>query len=122
MIMDVPVFTTEAYEALRPVLDGRGEVLPLNITDAPPDAVAFNPTRVVDALDEQRSDIKRFSSGRVMRIARPVFIPDRVRDETIFKVTTYPRALYVTDAFVRAAEAGRLARDAAPATEPRLAW
>jgi hypothetical protein len=105
MLMDIPVFTTEAYQALAPVLDGRGETLPLTVTDAPPDAVAFNVTRVVDALDEERSEIKRMSSGRVMRIGRPVFIPERVAGETIFKVTTYPRALYVTGAFLEAAEA-----------------
>jgi hypothetical protein len=105
MLMDIPVFTTEAQQALEPVLEGRGEVLPLNVTDAPPDAVAFNVTRVVDALDEDRSEIKRMSSGKVMRIARPVFIPERIADATIFKVTTYPRALYVTGTFLEAAEA-----------------
>jgi A nuclease family of the HNH/ENDO VII superfamily with conserved AHH len=104
MLTDLPVVTTEAYEALQPVLDGRGEVLPLDVTDGP-DAVAFNVTRVIDALDEERSEIKRFSSGRVMRVARPVFIPDRVKDETVFRVTTYPRTVYVTDRFLEAAEA-----------------
>jgi hypothetical protein len=105
MLMDIPVFTTEAQQALEPVLEGRGELLPVNVTDAPPDAVAFNVTQVIDALDEDRSEIKRMSSGKVMRIARPVFIPERVADATIFKVTTYPRALYVTWAFVEAAAA-----------------
>ena len=102
-VTDVPVFAVAAFEALRPVLDGRGEVLPINVTDGP-DAVAFNVTRVVAALDEKRSDIRRFSDGRVMRVRRPVFVPDRIENETIFKVSTYPRTLYVTDTFLSAAE------------------
>ena len=104
MLTDVPVFTTAAYDALRPVLDGRGEELPINVT-TPPEAVAFNVTRVIDALDGERSEIKRFSGGRVMRVPRPVFVPERVEGETIFRVTTYPRTVYVTDAFLEAADA-----------------
>jgi hypothetical protein len=105
LLVDIPVFTVDAYEALRPVLDGRGEELGLNVTDKPPDALAFNVTRVIDALDEERSEIKRFSSGRVMRVVRPVFVAERIAGETIFRVTTYPRTLYVTDAFLERAEA-----------------
>jgi hypothetical protein len=104
MLTDIPVFTTAAYAALRAVLDGRGEELPIDVT-TPPEAVAFNVTRVIDALDEERSEIKRFSSGRVMRVPRPAFIPERVEGETIFRVTTYPRTVYVTDAFLEAADA-----------------
>jgi hypothetical protein len=100
MIVDVPVFTRAAYETLSGVLEGRGETLPLGTADV----VAFNVTRVVDALDEDRSEIKRFSSGRVMRIAHPVFDPAKVAGETIFRVTTYPRTVFVTDAFVDAAD------------------
>jgi hypothetical protein len=127
MLTDVPVFTTAAYEALRPVLDGRGEELPIEVT-TPPEVVAFNVTRVIDALDEERSEVKRFSSGRVMRVARPAFIPERVAGETIFRITTYPRTIYVTDAFLEAADAiglkgMRLSEDwmaGAEATEPAV--
>jgi hypothetical protein len=104
MITDIPVFTAEAFEALRPVLDGRGEELPLNVTDGPA-AVAFNVTRVIDALDEERSDIRYFSSGRVMRVRRPVFIVEGVTDETIFRVTTFPPEVFVTSRFLEAATA-----------------
>jgi A nuclease family of the HNH/ENDO VII superfamily with conserved AHH len=101
----LPAFGEDAYRRLTTLLEGRGEILPLNVTQGPP-AVAFNVTRLVDdAFDEERSVIKRFDDGRIMRIKEAVFRPELLEGETIFKLAVWPKGrVYVTGAFVEAAE------------------
>jgi hypothetical protein len=101
----LPAFSEDAYRRLSPLLDGRGEVLPLNVTKGP-QAVAFNVTRLVDeAFDEGRSDIRRFDDGRIFNIRQEVFNPELLQGETIFKLAIWPKGfrIYVTDPFVDAA-------------------
>jgi hypothetical protein len=117
-------FTTEAVDRLSDVLDGRGELLPLNVVQGPP-AVAFNVTRLVDnAFDEERSAVDRFDDGRIMEVDEPVFRPDLLAQETIFKLAAWPkRSIFVTDTFVNAARRegirGMRLRKVWPADETR---
>jgi hypothetical protein len=72
---------------------------------------------VVDALDEDRSELKRFpSSGRIMRVVRLALFPERVTGEVIFKVPqllTSP--IFVTDRFAqRIQERGLVGFDLQP--------
>jgi len=46
----------------------------------------YNPTRVIDALDEDASSVLRFSGGRIMRINRHVFRPEVVKGIDVFKI------------------------------------
>lgn len=61
-----------------------GELLPLRCGEA---ALAiFNPTQVLDALDEQASDVRRFSNGRVMMVKRYAFRKSVIGASAAFKI------------------------------------
>lgn len=61
-----------------------GEILPLLCDEA--ELIMFNPTKVVDALDEPASLVSRFSSGRIMRIKRYAFASPRLEGIEVFKI------------------------------------
>jgi hypothetical protein len=48
--------------------------------------VIYNPTRVLDALDEAASSIMRFPNGRIMLIQKHVFRSDVVGENDIFTI------------------------------------
>src|SRR6266513_662719 len=93
----VPTFSERAATALHDVLAGNGELLPL-VGAA---FFVYNVTRVVDALDEQRSTLTRFaSSGRIMKVERYVLKDDQLQDAPVFKLPQYCRvAVFVNDVF-----------------------
>ena len=70
---------------LGPFLRDYGELLPLDCPDA--EIVAFNPTIILDALDEKASEIKRLASGRPFHIKRHSFRPEIVAEADIFKIS-----------------------------------
>lgn len=78
------IFRREAIEKLGALLEPHGEFLPLRCPDA--ELLVFNPTRVLDALDEQASQLTRFSGGRIMSVARYAFIATAIADADIFKI------------------------------------
>ena len=97
------VFSERAVEALGDLLLGRGELLELDYAEAV--YFIFNVTRLVDALDEERSEILYLPSGGVMVIERYEFIPERLVGETVFKLPQTPETYaYVTDPFLRRVE------------------
>jgi hypothetical protein len=62
------VFSRKAATALAYLPEGNGELFPLLIADE--EDYLFNVIRVIDALDESRSEIIRFDgTSRVMEIA-----------------------------------------------------
>ncbi|MGH2662091.1 MAG: imm11 family protein [Actinomycetota bacterium] len=102
-----PVFSRRATDAVEDLLEDAGELLPLDSPDGT--YLVFNVTRVLDALDEDRSDVRRFkSTGRIMNIDRYQLIPERIGDAPIFKLSQIPRMYtFVTDRFVhRVRDAG----------------
>jgi hypothetical protein len=95
----IPVFSGRAVEALGELLRASGEILPLSCAGGT--YLAYNVTRVVNALDVERSEVKRFAEGGIMRIIRHEFRPDRLADEVVFKLPDVRKsAVYVTDEFV----------------------
>jgi hypothetical protein len=88
------IFNAAAIDALGPLLRVYGELLPLSCKDA--QLSVFNPTRVVDALDEEASSVLRFSDGRIMRVNRYIFDPEPIRGVYVFKI----RNLRVSPTFV----------------------
>jgi hypothetical protein len=66
------------------MLEEFGELLPLKCED--PDLALYNPTRVIDALDEQASSIERFPGFRIMSIDRHVCRTELVIDVDVFKI------------------------------------
>lgn len=106
----IPVFSQRAVEALQTMLTDNGELLPLYCKDCEGgNYFAYNVTRVVDALDEARSQLKYFKDGGIMRVVRYEFRPDQLMDAVIFKIPQQRRSrVFVTDTFVQRAHAAHL--------------
>jgi hypothetical protein len=78
------IFRPRAVNALRSLLEVSGELLPL----APANAglQIYNPTFVVDALDEDRSKLTR-SDGYILIVYTYIFRPEVIRNLPIFKIS-----------------------------------
>lgn len=95
----VPVFSVPAVDALLDLLSPAGELLPLRYGRC--EYLAYNVTRVIDALDESASTVKRFRDGGIMKILRYVFLAHRIGDAAVFKIPQLPKAfVFVTSVFV----------------------
>ncbi|GAB4536996.1 MAG: hypothetical protein Tsb0020_51690 [Haliangiales bacterium] len=96
---DVLMFRTNAVVALRDLLERHGELLPL-ATEDDVKLFAFN-AWVVDALDEERSQLMRVSlTGNIMYIQKPVFFDDKIRGLDIFRLPYRGKPTYVSERFV----------------------
>jgi hypothetical protein len=97
----VPVFSLRAVNALKAILEKNGELLPLSCVEG--EYYAFNVTKLIDALDESKSELKRFKSGGgIMQIHKYVFFGEKLTDATIFKIPQFRRTVvYVSDKFQR---------------------
>lgn len=78
------IFRTRAVDSMGPVMRAYGELLPLACRNA--NLWMYNPTRLIDALDEAASSVLRFNDGRIMLIQRHVFRADGVRGIDVFKI------------------------------------
>jgi hypothetical protein len=95
------IFRPGPAARMRRSLELHGELLPLDCGDSY--LSIYNPTQVIDALDEQASSLTRFRDGRIMMIKRHAFKADRVRDADIFKITSLRVSpTFVSRAFVDA--------------------
>lgn len=94
---DTLIFKPTVIRALGEYLQRYGEFLPLICKDV--EVVLYNPTRVIDALDDEKSDIARFDSGRIMAIDKHVFRPDKIADFDVFKLPMRGSATYVNQRF-----------------------
>jgi hypothetical protein len=103
-----PVLRRKALEAMSDLLRADGEVLPLACPEA--DLNVFNATRVLDALDEERSSLVKFpSSGRTMTIKEHAFRPAALDGANLFKIPQMLRgSVIVTDQVVKRVEGARL--------------
>ncbi len=81
------IFKQSAVNALGSILREHGELLPVLCEGQ--DLVIFNPTRIVDVLDEEASDVIRFSTGRLMDVKRFVFKAAAILDVDIFKIPNF---------------------------------
>lgn len=78
------VFRPAVIDRIGDLLREYGELLDLRCREA--DIIVFNPTMILDALDEKRSSVLRFNDGRIMRINRYVLRLEVVQDVHIFKI------------------------------------
>jgi hypothetical protein len=103
---DALVMRRKAVDALRDLLEANGEILPLE-DEGGAELFVLN-ARVLDALDEQRSEIVRFpSSDRIMRIKSVAFQESVVRGADIFRLPLRASSTYVSERFIEAvAKAG----------------
>ena len=101
------VVTRRAKEALEKTIGADAEMLPL-LNDEE-DLWLVNVWRVVDALDEENSEIKRFpSSGRIMQIMRYAFRVEMLRGISCFKIPQFGSVMFATDSLAAAAREANL--------------
>ena len=89
------ILREEAIEAVGPLLAPYGELLPLECDEAR--LVVFSAPLVANVLEESRSEIVRFASGRIMDIRRHAFNLGALAGNSAFKLAELPRG----DLFVR---------------------
>jgi hypothetical protein len=75
----------KVVDAIGSFLRDYGELLPLRCNEA--ELCVYNPTIVLDALDEQASELDRLDTGLLYRIRRHVFRPDVIDGVDIFKIS-----------------------------------
>jgi hypothetical protein len=122
--VDMPFYGTHvlflrprAVDALGTMLLKYGEIL--RVQDEGGDELylyhAFN---FVDALDIENSTIERFSTGRIMRIERHVFLPETVEGVDVFRIPQMRASpIFVSDLF-----ADLVSRSGLTGTEFELVW
>ena len=93
------IFKMAAVLATGDLLRQYGELLPLKCVDGP--LHVYNPTVVVNALDENGSIIDRLPTGRIARITKYAFEVGAIGRTEIFKITTlFASPTFVTERFV----------------------
>jgi hypothetical protein len=97
-----------AVKALGQMVQTCAEILPLEVVNGP-SAWVLNILKVMDALDEEKSEVQRFqSSNRIMRIVRHSFKADVIKDQDLFRLPYQGSVTYVSRRFVDAVTAAGL--------------
>jgi hypothetical protein len=97
----VLVMRRRAVDAIQEIISADGELLQL-ATDDGVELFAFN-SRIVDALDKERSELERFpGSDRVMLVRRYVFHAELVGGRVIFRIPEEGNPTFVNSRFVEA--------------------
>ena len=65
-------------------------------------------TKVLDALDLNKSEVERFSSGRLMRVIKYVLKENIVDNHDIFRLIGVKRLVFASERFVHAVKEGGL--------------
>ena len=93
-----------AFDILSPYLKGHAQIFKLKQQDSV--LYVINVTDVIDCLDYDKSEIKRFpSSGRVMKVIKYSFHRSRLKNATIFKLPEFVKTTcYVTEEFKKVTE------------------
>jgi hypothetical protein len=79
------VLSPRATEALKPILERTGELLPLPYQGET--WFILNVTECVNALDKDRTEyVKDDEDGTILGIRRPVFYEDRLTRSSVFKI------------------------------------
>jgi hypothetical protein len=100
----IPTFSQRAVDCLGAILREHGELAAIQM-DEPMLYFGFNPITIVDVLDEEKSQIKRFTDGGVMRVERHVLFDSVASLPPIFKIPqTRRNTTYVNEEFVRLVE------------------
>src|SRR5690606_31418146 len=97
LISGFPIMSRRAKEVLHDLIAPYVEFLPLESSFGG-EYYGINVLEEVDALDEEASELKRFSDGRVMVVHKYVFKPDTVEGKVIFRIPQ-DNSIFVTDLF-----------------------
>lgn len=89
------ILRDQAIDTVGRLLAPHGELLPLDCKEAR--LAVFSAPIVTGVLDEDRSDMVRFGTGRIMAVRRPVFRLDVLGNAKAFKLAEMPRGdLYLS--------------------------
>ncbi|WP_081262346.1 imm11 family protein [Ralstonia solanacearum] len=103
--MSFIILSRKAVEALSDLLDGAGQMLPID--DRYPDLQGFHVTRIVrDAVDFDRSEYVVYPRGTLIR--KTVLLKERVEGVPIFKIQEDPTRVFISDVFRRQVEEKKL--------------
>lgn len=93
------ILNEKSYKILYPYI--KNEVQIFKTKSENDNLYVVNVTNIIDCLDYDKSEIKRFpSSDRVMRIIKYVFKIEKLNNTTIFKLPENPKGKsYVTEEF-----------------------
>ena len=101
----IPTFSDRAIDILGEFLSEHGEFTPTIQMDEPMEYKAFNCTTIFDCLDEDRSELKRFSDGPIMSVTKYVLQSSVEKLPPIFKMPQLRMGnVYVNQDFVKRTE------------------
>ncbi len=104
----MPVFSKQAVECLKPLIDKNVEFLPLDFKEK--EYYGVNVITVLDAINYESSQYKTFSDGKkIMRFIKYAFLSEVVDGVPIFKIPDERRRwAFVSEEFKQAAEENHL--------------
>jgi len=93
-----PIFTKNAVERLKGVLEGNVEVLPVDYDLQ--ELFIINITNRIDAIDYEKSEIKYGDEKRILRVKKFSFVVEEVKNQHIFKISNQLfGTVFVSDEF-----------------------
>lgn len=106
VLWDIPVCTLRAWSILESLIGKSVEVLPLKCPDR--NFFALHVIAVVDCLDAAKCEFKRYSSGKIMRVAKFAFRSDPAKEHHMFRIPDAGGVVFVTEKFKKTVEAAKL--------------
>lgn len=100
------VVTDHARSVLEKIVGEDAEFLPLNCDTAR--LWFLYPWRIADAFDKERSQVKRFTSGRIMEVTQYAFLESELTGLTCFKVPQVGAEIFVRESVVTTIQNARL--------------
>lgn len=100
----MPIFSEKAIDILYELLKDQVQLFPFNTTNNKK-YYAGNVINVLDCLDGNRCEVKRFRNGRIMKYLNYAFIEEKVKEQDVFKVVnheskiTISTKVFVSDSF-----------------------
>ena len=98
------ILNEKSYKILYPYIKNEAQIFKVKCEND--NLYVVNITNIIDCLDYNKSEIKRFpSSGRVMRVVKYVFKIEKLKNTIIFKLPEFPKGIsYVTESFKNVVE------------------
>lgn len=96
---------SSAMSAVGMLMSRYGELLPVQPIGRAAALYWFHCTTLIDAMDEERSVMTRFSDGKVMSVQRLWVHPEKLRDAMLFHIPQNGSFLLCTDTFKQHIEA-----------------
>lgn len=104
-----PVFSKKSKELLFEDNSDEVQFLPIQCIDNKQKYYIANVINIVDCVDYERSEIKLYSTGRIMRFKKYVFFSEKLNKVNIFKIPDKPKsAPFVTEEFKKKIEKNKL--------------